>query len=232
MLQPSVHPETMHHTPNSYMALAQSYVADESNWMPLLTASSNDQVAHAISKVIDDMLNPLIPTDPTRSSMRGRIGSLDVNSEELFNESGLAIKGREQLKAPSFSYTHGGVTHEHDYARLAYPGNIDLRNQFYGWGQVGPDDFRAIPAVDFGPRGLRDEVVVGTPLHMLFSKPDNVRPIQMVENAPLTHRVKVYKNKEDGRTAVFRESDDVTRYDWYDEDKWEVIDEQLSLIHI
>ena len=227
MLQPSVHPETMHHTPNSYMALAQSYVADESNWMPLLTASSNDQVAHAISKVIDDMLNPLIPTDPTRSSMRGRIGSLDVNSEELFNESGLAIKGREQLKAPSFSYTHGGVTHEHDYARLAYPGNIDLRNQFYGWGQVGPDDFRAIPAVDFGPRGLRDEVVVGTPLHMLFSKPDNVRPIQMVENAPLTHRVKVYKNKEDGRTAVFRESDDVARYDWYDEDKWEVIDEQI-----
>ena len=227
MLQPSMHPETMHHTPNSYLALAQSYVAHENNWMPLLTVSSNDQVAHAISKVMDDMLNPLIPVDATRSSIRGRIGSIDVNSEELFNEAGAAVKGRERLNVPSFSYTHGGVTHESIHANLGYPGNIDLQNQFYGWGQIGENNYGAIPAVDFGARGLRDETVIGAPLHMLLSKHDNVRPVQMIDNTPVTHKVKIYRHKEDGRTAVFRNSDDVNRYEWYNEAEWEVIDEQI-----
>ena len=227
MLQPSMHPSTMHHTPNSYRALSQSYISQESNWVPLATVSSNDQVAHAISKVMDDMLGPMLPVDPARSSMRGRIGSIDVNSEELFNEPGAAIKGRQKLGVPSFSYTHGGATHESVYANLGYSGNIDLQNNFYGWGEVAPGDFRAIPAVDFGSRGLRNETVIGAPLHMLFSKADNVRPVQMLDNTPVTHRVKVYRNKADGRTAVFRESDDVAAYDWYKEAEWEVIDEQI-----
>ena len=223
MLQPSLHPSTMHHTPNSYRSLAQSYVAQDSNWMPLAVVSSNDQVAHSISKVMDDMLR----TTDTQTSMRGRIGSFDVNSEELFNEPGAAIRGRKNLNVPSFSYEHGGTLNESVYQNLGYAGNVDLQNNFYGWGQVAPGDFRAIPAVDFGSRGLRDETVIGAPLHMLFAKPENIRPVQMLDNTPVTHRVKVYRNKADGRTAVFRESDDVTKYDWYNDAEWEVIDQQI-----
>ena len=213
LLQPAMHPDRLHHTPLLYEELAASWNKLEggNGFFPVLTVSSNDGAAAAISRSLDEMFGVRQP--------RSRIGSIDVNSEELFNARGSAAASR--MSGPDIPVERGGVVQTFRHQDMASRGDVDLVNQFYGWGREGSQ-----AAVDFGARGLRDERVIGMAGTMLFPKVDGVRPVQMIDNTPLTHRVKVYRHRKDGRTAVLREGDERS-HAWYNDKEWQTIDEQI-----
>ena len=212
LLQPGAHPGTYHHTPLLYGQLAAHYSKGQggTGFFPLLTVSSNPDAATAISKSIDRVFGAASP--------RARISALDVNSEELFNAAGSAAAGRGA--GPTIPVKRGNVTQPFRHEDMATRGDIDYVNEFYGWTTEGP---RA--AVDFGPKGLRDEHVFGIAGTMLFPRTDGILPVQMIDNAPVVHRVKVYRHRRDGRTAVLREGDE-RNHGWYNNEEWRVIDEQ------
>jgi hypothetical protein len=212
LLQPGAHTDTAHHTPLLYAQLAANYAKGQggTGYFPLLTVSHNPDTATAISKSIDRVFGVASP--------RARISSIDVNSEELFNAAGSAAAGRGP--GPTIPVTRGRVTQPFRHEDLATRGDIDYVNEFYGWTGDGP---RA--AVDFGPEGLRDEQVFGIAGTMLFPRADGISPVQMVDNAPVVHKVKIYRHRRDGRTAVLRPGDERS-HAWYNTNDWRVIDEQ------
>jgi len=219
LLQPSMRPETLHHTPNMYLAFAGSWADAGANHFPVLTVSSNDATASAIARSLEDMLDPLVDTRRVRRG--GRIGSIDVNSEELFNAHGSAAAGRKSLNGPIVTVKRGGVSRTFSHSEMAIPGDADYLNNFYGWTSEGPTH-----AADFGPQGMRNESVIGIAGQMLFPKVDGVRPVQMLDGSPVTHRVKVYRHRKDGRTTVLREADERSAT-WYNPEEWAVIDTQI-----
>ena len=213
LLQPTHHPDSLHHTPNLYVDLAEAWSKGQggNDYFPLLTVSSNDGAATAISKSLDEMFGATRP--------RARIGSIDVNSEELWNAAGSAAASRPV--GPNISTVRAGIRQTFQHQDMATRGDIDYINQFYGW---GPEGARA--AVDFGSRGLKNERVFGMAGTMLFPKVDGVMPVQMIDDMPVTHRVRVYRHRKDGRTAVLRAGDERPAH-WYSEEEWQLIDEQI-----
>ena len=216
LLQPGMRPETLHSTPNIYNALAGEWAGN--SHLPILTVSSNDAAASAIAEALEELLAPMVNIPRVRRG--GRIGSLDINSEELFNTPGAASGGRTG-GGPSIPITRGDVTTTVRHKNIPVPEDADYMNSYYGWGQEGP-----MAARDFGPRGLKNEPVVGIAATKLFPKVDGVKPVQMIDGKPVTHRVKVLRNRTDGRTAVLRASDERSA-SWYKSDEWTVIDTQI-----
>ena len=126
------------------------------------------------------------------------------------------------MKGPPITTTRNGVNQTITYEELADIGDIRLQENFWGWGPEGPQS-----ALDFGANGMRGENIIGLNPHLLYPHSDGLRSVQMIDNEPLTHRVRVYQNKQDGRTASLRVADENDHYSWYNEDEWDIIDEQI-----
>jgi len=217
LLQPGMGPETLHHTPNIYNALAGEWAG--SSHLPILTVSSNDATASAIAESLEELLAPMVNIPRIRRG--GRIGSLDINSEELFNTPGAASGGRTG-GGPDIPIMRGGVTTTFRHKDLSPPSDADYMNSYYGWTTAG-----AAAARDFGAQGLKNEAVFGIAATKLFPYADDgLKPVQMINGKPVTHRVKVFRHREDGRTAVLRASDERSAA-WYKQDEWNLIDTQI-----
>ncbi len=221
MLQPSMSPHVTGMTPSIYGDLAIAYKNSDANFFPLLLSSPNDAIASAVSRSLDNSLLRYID-GPPKTSTSGRIGSIELNAEELFNDAGAAVRGRSSLKGPPITTTRNGVNQTITYEELADIGDIRLQENFWGWGPEGPQS-----ALDFGANGMRGENIIGLNPHLLYPHSDGLRSVQMIDNEPLTHRVRVYQNKQDGRTASLRVADENDHYSWYNEDEWDIIDEQI-----
>lgn len=217
MLQPSVSPYNKGITPNVYEELRSSWAIQDGDFVPLIMSSANPDIASVISRALHQSL------DDVSTAGSGRIGSLDLNTEELLNTDGKAVLDRKKLNNPSITTVRGNVSETTTFAERASIGDIRLQQNFWG---VGPDGVGRT-ALDFGAGGMRDETIIGLNTNLLFPRPDGVKSIQMINNRPLTHRVKVHRHKTDGRVAVLREGDERQAYDWYDDENWEVIDIQV-----
>jgi hypothetical protein len=217
MLQPSVSPYNKGITPNVYQDLRSSWAIQDGDFVPLIMSSANPDISSAISRALHESL------DDVSTAGSGRIGSLDLNTEELLNTDGKAVLDRKKLNNPSITTKRGNVSETTTFAERASIGDIRLQENFWG---IGPDGVSRT-ALDFGAGGMRNETIIGLNTNLLFPRPDGVKSIQMINNRPLTHKVQVHRHKTDGRVAVLRESDERQAYDWYNDDEWEVIDEQI-----
>jgi hypothetical protein len=216
LLQPGFRPDSNHPTANFYYILGGSWAEAGRAEFPLLAVSTNDDVATAISRAVHDFLQP---QGLSELAERGRISSINVNSEELFNTPGAAKAGRSGLNGPSITQTRGGVSSTLHHEDLA---TLDIANNFFGVGDAG------VLHSDELLHGLRKETSFGMAGEMLMAKPDGLIPVQMISGEPTLYRVKIYRHKKDGRTAVLREGDERFR-SWYNPNEWTVIDEQIVL---
>ena len=222
MLNPAMSPHVTGMTSSIYGDLALAYKNNDANWFPLLLSSANDATASAISRALDHSLLPFMPGRGVQNSVRGRVGTIELNAEELFNDAGAAVRGRTKLNGPPITTNRNNINQTITYEELADSGDVRLQNNFWGWGDQGPQT-----AVDFGPNGMKGQDVIGLNPHLLFPNPDGLRSVQMLNDQPLTHRIRIYRNKEDGRTASLRAGDESEHFAWYNEDEWEIIDEQI-----
>ena len=214
LLQPGAHPSSSHPTALLYAQLSAHYAKGQAGtgYFPLLTVSSNPDVATAISKSVEESLSGTL-------SSKARISTMDVSSEEIFQAAGSAAAGRG--RGPNIPVRRAGVTELFEHEHMASRGDVNYVNQFYGWTEEGPRAAR-----DFGDGGLKNERVFGIAGGMLFPKAeDGLIPVQMIDNAPVVHKVKLYRHRTDGRTAWLRPGDE-RQHRWYNEDEWQVIDEQ------
>ena len=218
LLQPGLRPDSPHSTASFYQILGASWSDAGRTDFPLLSVSTNDGVAAAVSRAVHDFLQP---KGLAAFSERGRIGAIDVNSEFLFNQPGAAKAGRSKLNGPSITQVRAGVsstTNHEDLATVPF----DYANNFYGLGDRG-----VLNATDL-PHGLKYETSFGMAGEMLMPRPDGLMPVRILNGEPTTRRVKVYRHKDDGRTAVLRDGDERS-HSWFDDEKWVTIDEQIVL---
>ena len=231
MLQPSVAPGGTGLTASSMVATANLWDEVGEGYFPLVIGSANDKVAWVISQAMEEVLSTQGSVHGGTSMVRyqfvgrghrvgsGRIGTIDVNSEELWNAPGLAAGSRpDELDITTIRNAVGSTTAQKDMA-TALGG--DYMNTYYGWGEHG-----ATPARDFGPRGLRDEQVIGIAgSHLLSPRPGGLTPVPMIDGAPQTYITRYYKHPTTGEHIVLRAGDERPE-EWFD--SYELVEEQIT----
>ena len=94
-------------------------------------------------------------------------------------------------------------------------------NSYYGWGRDG-----ATTAVDFGPRGLRDEVVIGiSAQHLISPRPGGLTAVPMLDGEPVTHLTRYYKSPTTGEFVVLKHGAEPSD-DWFLD--YELMEEQVT----
>ena len=226
LLQPSLRAESVHHTPSIYAVLAGSWAERGGTHIPLMTSSTNPAVADAIAKTVNEMIGPLTRLEPfapdTAFRLRARIGSIEVNTEELFGAS--ATASRIPLNGPLISVHRAGVTTRRSHPEMAARSDVNETVTFFGWTSQGPT-----AAADFGQYGMRNENVIGIAGEHLMPRPDGgVQVVQMINDTPVTHEVKIWRHKETGRTVVLRTGDERSAK-WYTDNPelWDLQETQI-----
>ena len=208
MLQPSLSAHPTQRTASSVVAMADMWQEIGEGYFPIVIGSANDKVATAVSQVLEDMLarrmGGRIPFGgPMRPASTGRIGSITVNSEELWNAPGLSQGGRPADLDVTVIRNNVGSTTQHE--RLAEGLGGEYMNTWYGWGERG-----ATSARDFGPDGLRHENVIGiSGSHLLTPRPGGLSPVPMLDNVPTTYRTAIWEHAN-GQSFILREGAEQT----------------------
>jgi len=224
MLQPSLGPGNSNMTAASVVAMANLWDEVGEGYFPIVVGSVNDKVALAISQTLEEVLNTRLPgsyqfVGKGHRVGSGRIGTIDVNSEELFNAPGLAAGSRpDEL---DITVIRNGASSTTSQKELATALGGEWMNTFYGMGTDGPRAAR-----DFGPRGLRDEHVIGiSGGHLLAPRPDGLTPVPMVDGQPMTYTTRIYKHPKTGQHVVLRAGDERPEEWFFD---YELVDEQIT----
>ena len=224
MLQPSYGPGSTGLTASSLVANANLWQEVGEGFFPVVVGSANPKVAHIISQVLEEVLAARVPTRYRYVGRGHRIGSgrihtMDVNSEELWNAPGLAAANRPaELDVTVVRNAVGSRTAHQDMA-TALGG--EYMNSYYGWGREG-----ATTARDFGPRGLRDEPVIGIAAqHLISPRPGGLSPVAMLDGEPVTHMTRYYRHPTSGEFVVLRHGREPSD-DWFLD--YELVEEQIT----
>jgi len=224
MLQPSMGPGGTGLTAATMIATANDWESVGEGFFPLVTGSANPKVAHIISQVVEEVL-------ATRVAARyryvgkghrvgsGRISTMDVNSEELWNAPGLAAGSRPaELEITNVRNVVGSTTaHEHMATSLGG----EFMNSYYGWGRDG-----ATTARDFGPDGLRYENVIGIAgQHLVHPRPGGLTMVPMIDGTPETYLTRYYRSPTSGEFVVIRHGEEPSD-DWFLD--YELMEEQYT----
>jgi hypothetical protein len=222
LLSPSIGPQSTQPTASSLIAMAGEWAGDGGTHFPLTLGSANDRVALAISQSLEEVLERTMGGPIVHrvgfSPHRGRIASMPVNNEELFNSPGAARAARpDDLDV---TIVRNGVASTTGNKNLADISDVDFMNNYYGWGEKG-----ATRAVDMGPKGLSQENVVGIAGgHLLYPRTDGLKMVPMVDGEPLTYVTRHYRNKVTGEHVVLRVGDERDEAWFFDMD---LIEEQV-----
>ena len=225
MLQPSMGPGSTGMTASSLVASANMWEEVGEGFFPLVVGSANPKVAHIVSQVVEDVLTRRLPSRygavgmPAHRPGAGRIRTMDVSSEELWNAPGLSAGSRPaELDIAVVRNAVGSRTAHKDMA-TALGG--EFMNSYYGWGREG-----ATTAIDFGPRGLRDENVIGIAAqHLLSPRPGGLTSVPMLDGEPVTHLTRYYRSPKTGEFVVLRHGTEPTD-DWFLD--YELVEEQIT----
>jgi len=223
MLQPGLGPGSPT-TASSLVAMANLWQEVGEGYFPVVVGSANDKVALAISQVLEEVLNTQLPNayrwvGKGHKVGSGRIGVIDVNSEELWNAPGLAAGSRpSELDVTVIRNAVGSKTAHEDMA-TALGG--EWMNAFYGMGDEGP-----VAARSFGSRGLRDEHVIGiSGSHLLTPRPGGLTPVPMVDGQPMTYVTRIYRHPKTGQHVILRAGDERPD-EWFLD--FELVEEQIT----
>ena len=223
MLQPSLGGGTGL-TASSMVATANLWEEVGEGFFPLVVGSANPHVAHAISQVLEEVLAARVPTRYRYVGKGHRVGSgrittMDVNSEELWNAPGLAAGSRPAELDVTIVRNAVGSTTAHEQMATSLGG--EFMNSYYGWGTEG-----ATAARDFGPRGLRDEHVIGIATqHLVSPRPGGLSAVPMVDGVPETYLTRYYRHPTSGEFVVIRHGQEPTD-DWFLD--YELVEEQYT----
>ena len=225
MLQPSMGPGNTGMTASSLVASANLWEEVGEGFFPLVVGSANPKVAHIVSQVVEDVLSRRTPARyrnvgmPAHRPGAGRISTMDVNSEELWNAPGLSAGSRpDELDITIVRNAVGSTTAQKDMA-TALGG--EFMNSYYGWSETG-----ATTAIDFGPRGLRDENVIGIAAqHLLSPRPGGLTSVPMLDGEPVTHLTRYYRSPRTGEFVVLRHGQEPSD-DWFLD--YELMEEQVT----
>ena len=225
MLQPSMGPGSTGMTASSLVASANMWEEVGEGFFPLVVGSANPKVAHIVSQVVEDVLTRRLPSRygavgmPAHRPGVGRIRTMDVSSEELWNAPGLSAGSRPaELDIAIVRNAVGSRTAHKDMA-TALGG--EFMNSYYGWGKEG-----ATTAIDFGPRGLRDENVIGIAAqHLLSPRPGGLTSVPMLDGEPVTHLTRYYRSPKTGEFVVLRHGQEPSS-DWFLD--YELVEEQIT----
>ena len=225
MLQPSMGPGSTGMTASSLVASANMWEEVGEGFFPLVVGSANPKVAHIVSQVVEDVLTRRLPSRygavgmPAHRPGVGRIRTMDVSSEELWNAPGLSAGSRPaELDITTIRNAVGSRTAHKDMA-TALGG--EFMNSYYGWGKEG-----ATTAIDFGPRGLRDENVIGIAAqHLLSPRPGGLTSVPMLDGEPVTHLTRYYRSPKTGEFVVLRHGQEPSS-DWFLD--YELVEEQIT----
>lgn len=198
----------------SYFRISQQWADSGAAHFPVVVGTTDPEVAQIVSDVLNQMLHP------EGMPVKGRIGSVNVNSETLYNMPGAAVADRALHTPPlDVEISRGGVVETTTHAELATPFGSQ---PFYGWTERG-----AVSALDFeGGRGLANEYAFGVSSHLLTPGVDGVEQLRYVDNVPQIERIATYRNKRDGRVVQLTEADQRPK-EWYDGDDWELTSDQF-----
>ena len=225
LLSPSLGPGNTGLTASSMVATANLWEEVGEGFFPLVVGSANDKVAHVISQVLEDVLSRRVPARygavgmPAHRVGSGRIGTMNVSSEEMWNAPGLSAGSRPaELEITVIKNAVGSRTAHEDMA-TALGG--EFMNSYYGWGRDG-----ATTARDFGPRGLRDENVIGIAAqHLIAPRPGGLTPVPMLDGKPVTRLTRYYKSPTTGEFIVLRHGQEPSD-DWFLD--YELMEEQIT----
>jgi hypothetical protein len=194
-------PSGIDDTATNYMRVAAEWQDTGMGYMPLTVGSSDPVIAEIIAKTFDDM-DIFRPTslDEIRTVLpnRGRIGSRVTSDQEFRNNPLSGIAHRASRGNPAYTTKRGGIT---EIASDAEHGSVPLpttNHMFYGLDSRG-----LVPAVDFGPGGLKNELVYGTNSYSL-GRDAGLAPIEVVDGVPQVHAIDIYHNKDSGWPLVLR----------------------------
>ena len=216
-----LHPGNVGETLSAQVALMEEWT-QTGNYFPVVVGSADDRVASAISETLIDMLDDGLATasDVATGSARGMIGSLDVNSESLFNQGGFASHSRPEFRT---TVTRNGVKGTTEYKTLADDISGEHWNDFFGF-EGGRDPITGevtgrgvVGAKEFGEGGLKNETMIGVGgTHLLSPKPGGFTPIHMLDGQPQVGTVKIYKDKT-GRFILLEEGTEIDpdAVDWF-----------------
>ena len=200
-----------------YYRLATEWADSGAAHFPVMTASTNPDVAKAIGETLDEIFG--VATTHQRSI----IGSLEVNSETIFNTPGAAVTERTANRDPlDITQSQGGLTTTVREAELANLGDPVLVDPFYGWTPNGSVSAHAFP----GGEGVSKEHVFGISPVMLSPSVEGIKPIQYVNDLPQLVKMRLYKHT-DGRHAQVMPGDE-RKIEWYENATgWALVDEQV-----
>jgi len=99
MLQPSLGPGGTGLTATSLIATANDWASVGEGFFPVVVGSAHPKVAHAVSQVLEEVLMRRFPAQyrfvgKGHRVGSGRVSTMDVNSEELWNAPGMAAANR------------------------------------------------------------------------------------------------------------------------------------------
>ena len=228
LLQPSLRADTIHHTPGIYAILAGSWTDAGMSHIPLMTGSANPDIADAIAKTITEMLGPITRLDNAGPDaafrLRSRIGTIDVNAEELYGVS--PAPSRVGLNGPTIAINRGGLRTSMSHPDVAVRGDVGEVSSFYGWTKEGPTT-----AADFGSGGMSREKIIGIGgEQLMYRRADGgVQGVQMVNDTPVTYTSNTWRNKKNGSTIIRRAGDERAQH-WYTDNPelWEIVDTQFT----
>ena len=221
MLQPAS--KGTHQTTTSMVATASLWDELGESYFPIATGSANDRVALAISQTLEDVLDRrlgagFIGPRPGHEAGRGRIGELTVNSEELWNAPGLSQGSRpDEL---NITVMRNGVATTTNQNLMATALGGEYMNNYYGW-----DKGKTLTPREFGPRGLRDENIIGIAGSHLLSPVGGLTPVPMVDGAPMTYMTRVYQHPKTGQHVILRAGDERPDEWFFD---YELVEEQIT----
>lgn len=212
----------------NYEMLAQGWEAEKSTHFPLLVASSDEDVVHAIGQVLEDIMTDL--GIETASHSRIGLRSLDVNTEALKNNAGITAAERAAKMDNVTITVPRPVSGSTDTASLANPGDIRLSDPFYTVGRGG--EIVRSTSLD---GGVWNERVIGLDAGLVQARTGGTKPIAMVNDIPTVYENHIFVNKETGEQSVIRarrEGDEFVAAEeralalYMDDPDWELVDTQ------
>ena len=209
-------PSGIDDTATNYMRVAAEWQDTGMGYMPLAVGSTDPVMAELIAKTFDDM-DAFRIAGPEQMQLitpnKGRIGAR-VTSDQEFTNNPLSGVAERQGRNPVYSTTRGGITETAaDIESIALP---TTNHMFYGLDSRG-----MVPAVDFGPQGLRDELVYGTNSYSL-GRDSGLTPLEIMDGTPRVHAVDVYHNKDTGWPLVVRRGSE-DQYPGFIPEEWDLV---------